>query len=191
MIWCVPFQRTFAFTSFLGGTRRVTICTEQGRRPKPLIVPLTDFEILCTSGISFSTSCRSLFCQFPRLWTGFPNGSAGRESAYNAGDSGDSDSIPGSESSPGGENGNPLQYSCLKKKKKKKPHRERNLLRYSRKCYKKSDTTEYKALENYLVKIWLVLSFLTATVGIISLGLLLFPIALFAPHLPTCCQDLI
>ena len=80
---------------------------------------------------------------------------------------------------------------ALKKKKKKKPHRERNLLRYSRKCYKKSDTTEYKALENYLVKIWLVLSFLTATVGIISLGLLLFPIALFAPHLPTCCQDLI
>ena len=33
-----------------------------------------------------------------------------KESAYNAGDLG---SIPGSERSPGGGNGNPLQYSCL------------------------------------------------------------------------------
>ena len=143
--------------------------------------------MFCTLDISFCTSCRSLFCQFPRLWTGFPNGSAGKESAYNAGDSGDSGSILGSESSPGGENGNPLQYSCLKKK----PHRERNLSSHSRKGCKKSDTTEYKALENYLVKIWLVLSFLTATVEVSSLGLLLFPIALFAAHLPTCYQDLI
>ena len=31
----------------------------------------------------------------------------------NVGDSGDSDSIPGSGKSPGVENGNPLQYSCL------------------------------------------------------------------------------
>ena len=30
----------------------------------------------------------------------------------NAGDSGDSGSIPGSGRSPGGGNGNPLQYSC-------------------------------------------------------------------------------
>ena len=29
------------------------------------------------------------------------------------GDAGDSGSIPGSGRSPGGENGNPLQYSCL------------------------------------------------------------------------------
>ena len=32
----------------------------------------------------------------------------------NAGDAGDTDSIPGSGRSPGGEHGNPLQYSCLK-----------------------------------------------------------------------------
>ena len=44
MIWCVPFQRTFAFTSFLGGSRRVIICTKQGRRPEPLTLPLTDFD---------------------------------------------------------------------------------------------------------------------------------------------------
>ena len=30
-----------------------------------------------------------------------------------AGDAGDDDSIPGSGRSPGGGNGNPLQYSCL------------------------------------------------------------------------------
>ena len=31
----------------------------------------------------------------------------------NAGDTEDVSSIPGSRQSPGGENGNPLQYSCL------------------------------------------------------------------------------
>ena len=41
---------------------------------------------------------------------GFPCGSGGKASAYNAGDLG---SIPGLGSSPGEENGNPLQYSCL------------------------------------------------------------------------------
>ena len=35
-------------------------------------------------------------------------------SACNAGDTGDAGSIPGSERSPGGGNGNPLQYVCLK-----------------------------------------------------------------------------
>ena len=41
---------------------------------------------------------------------GFPSGSDGKESASNAADPG---SIPGSGRSPGGGNGNPLQYSCL------------------------------------------------------------------------------
>ena len=40
----------------------------------------------------------------------FPAGSELKASAYNAGDLG---SIPGSGSSPGEGNGNPLQYSCL------------------------------------------------------------------------------
>ena len=40
----------------------------------------------------------------------FPCGSAGKESAYSAGDPG---SIPGSGRSPGEGNGNPLQYSGL------------------------------------------------------------------------------
>ena len=41
----------------------------------------------------------------------FPGRSDGKESACNAGDQ---DSIPGWGRSPGEENGNPLQYFCLK-----------------------------------------------------------------------------
>ena len=41
---------------------------------------------------------------------GFPGGSDGKESTCNAGDL---SSIPGSGKSPGGGNGNPLQYSYL------------------------------------------------------------------------------
>ena len=41
---------------------------------------------------------------------GLPGGSDGQESACNAGNPG---LIPGLERSPGEENGNPLQYSCL------------------------------------------------------------------------------
>ena len=41
---------------------------------------------------------------------GFPGGSDGKESACSAGDP---DLIPGSRSSSGEGNGNPLQYSCL------------------------------------------------------------------------------
>ena len=40
----------------------------------------------------------------------FPGGSDGKASAYNAGDPG---SIPGSGTSPGEGNSNPLQYPCL------------------------------------------------------------------------------
>ena len=43
------------------------------------------------------------------IYGGFPGGSDGKESAFNAGDLG---SIPRLGRSPGEENGNPLQYSC-------------------------------------------------------------------------------
>ena len=49
-------------------------------------------------------------CQSRRI--GFPGGSDGKESACNAGNLG---SVPGSGRSPGEENGNPFQYSCLGK----------------------------------------------------------------------------
>ena len=44
-------------------------------------------------------------------YMGFPGGSEGKASAYNAGDLG---LIPGSGRSPGEGNGNSIQYSCLK-----------------------------------------------------------------------------
>ena len=42
-----------------------------------------------------------------------PRGLSGKESICNAGDTGVAGSIPRWRRSPGGENGNPLQYSCL------------------------------------------------------------------------------
>ena len=44
---------------------------------------------------------------------GFHDGPAGKESACNAGESGDAGSIPGWGIFPGEGNGNPLQYSWL------------------------------------------------------------------------------
>ena len=44
---------------------------------------------------------------------GFSGGSVDKESACNAGDTGDVGLIPGSGQSPGEGNGNPLQYSYL------------------------------------------------------------------------------
>ena len=55
---------------------------------------------------SYPTACDCVDCSTP----GFPGGSAGRESACNAGDPG---SILVPERSPGEGNGNPLQCSCL------------------------------------------------------------------------------
>ena len=50
----------------------------------------------------------------PALFWGFPCGSAGKESTYNAGDL---RSIPGLRRSPGEEKGYPLQYSGLENSK--------------------------------------------------------------------------
>ena len=55
------------------------------------------------------------------LLKGFPRSSAGKESAWGAGDTGDVGSIPGSGRSPGEGHGNLLQYSCLKQ-----PHGQRS-----------------------------------------------------------------
>ena len=46
------------------------------------------------------------------IW-GFPGGAVVQTLPANAGDTEDSDLIPGSGRSPGGGNGNPLQYPCL------------------------------------------------------------------------------
>ena len=57
-------------------------------------------------------TCMCIFFFFARVFGlgGFPGGLYGKESAYSAGALG---SVPGLGRSPGEQNGNPLQYSCL------------------------------------------------------------------------------
>ena len=73
-----------------------------------------------------------LWCVWVR--GGFPCGSDGKASAYNAGDPG---LIPGSGRSSGEGFGNPLQYSCLEKS-----HGRRSVVGYSPWGCKQLDTTE-------------------------------------------------
>ena len=56
-----------------------------------------------------SSTCRISYSE----WNCPMNGSAGKESTCTAGDTRNAGSIPESERSPGGRNGNPLQYFCL------------------------------------------------------------------------------
>ena len=65
------------------------------------------FHILFHYGLSQDIEYRSL------CFMDFPGGSVGKDSAYNAGYTGDTGSIPGVGRSPGGRHDNPLQYSCL------------------------------------------------------------------------------
>ena len=74
---------------------------------------------------------------FNNVWRhfgGFPDGSAGKESAYNAGSAG---SIPGSGRFPEGRNGSPFQLFLPGES-----HGQRSPAAYSPKCHKESDTTE-------------------------------------------------
>ena len=74
---------------------------------------------------------------------GFPNGSTGKESAYNAGDTGQVGSIPGWGRYPGGRKGNPLQYSCLKYLMDRGPGS------YSPKGQKELDMTEHTSYNDF------------------------------------------
>ena len=80
-------------------------------------------------------------CSTPKV--SFPASAENKESARNAGDP---SSIPGSGRSPGEENDNPLQYSCLED-----PHGRRSLADYSPWGRKESDTTE--PLHVYVFKV--------------------------------------
>ena len=51
--------------------------------------------------------------QSPKVTWGFPDGSAGEESACSAGDTEEMSLTPGWGRSPGGGHGSPLQFSCL------------------------------------------------------------------------------
>ena len=76
----------------------------------------------------------------PDLTPGFPSGSDSKESTYNVGDLG---SIPGLGRSPGGEHGNPLQYSCPEN-----PHGQRSLAGYSPCGRKELNMTEGLSTHN-------------------------------------------
>ena len=65
------------------------------------------------NGILFSLKQEGNYGTFYNIDAGFPGGSLVKNPPANAGDPGDTGSIPGSGRSPGGGNGHPLQYSCL------------------------------------------------------------------------------
>ena len=81
---------------------------------------------------------------------GLPRRLSYNESACNAGDTGDAASVPGWGTSPGGGNGNPLQYSCLKKS-----HGQSSLAGYSPRSCKESDMTEHENTAIYLAALGL------------------------------------
>ena len=71
--------------------------------------------------------------------SGFPGGTVVKSLPANAGDLGDTSSIPRSGRSPGVGNSNPLQYSCLEISS---VAYHRSLVGYSPWGHKESDTTE-------------------------------------------------
>ena len=84
----------------------------------------------------------------------FPGGSDSKESTCNSGDLG---FIPALRRSPGGEHGNPLQYSCLEN-----PHEQKSLADYSLWHCKELDMTEWLSTiihtsELTLLPCWIIL----------------------------------
>ena len=77
-----------------------------GGRSDELVSLLNSLSIVNLLPTVLSKASKGTFC--------FPGSSVGKESAFNAGDTG---SIPGSGRSPGEGNGNPLQYSSLQNSK--------------------------------------------------------------------------
>ena len=68
------------------------------------------YMLCCTQVVSVNVVKHRQNYKHIMMREGFPCGSAGKESACNAGDLG---LTPGSGRSPGEGKGNPLQYSCL------------------------------------------------------------------------------
>ena len=66
----------------------------------------------------------------------------GKNPPANAGDAGDTGSIPGSWRTPEGGNGNPLWYSCL----------ENAIDRGARQTHKELDTTEHAHMDEWITQ---------------------------------------
>ena len=94
-----------------------------------------------------SGSCKCKLPPYHKMFLGFLDSSAGKESTCNAGDTGAKGSIPGLGRSPGGGHGNLLQYSCLKN-----PHGQRSLAGYSPWGHKEftrlRDPTQHSTISN-------------------------------------------
>ena len=87
--------------------------------------------------------------QIIHLFQGFPSGSTGKESACNAGDTGDIGLISGSGRSPDRENDNPISVFLPGKS-----HGQRSLVGYSPKGCKESDLSEVTEHEHNLHMLW-------------------------------------
>ena len=62
-----------------------------------------------------------------KYFLGLPRWLSSEESACSAGGAGDTSSVPGSGRSPGGGNGNSLQYSCLGNPMEEEPGRLKSM----------------------------------------------------------------
>ena len=76
-------------------------------------LPSPPYQVLPVPLTRYSAPC--WLCSWAAYSPGFPDGSVVMNPLANSGATGDKDSIPGLGRSPGGGNGNPLQYSCLGK----------------------------------------------------------------------------
>ena len=92
-------------------------------------------SVMLSNHLNFCQPLLLLPSIFPSFGV-FPDESVGKEYTCNAGDT-DVGLIPELERSPGEENGNPLQDSCLEN-----PHGQRSLVGYSPWGHKELDTTE-------------------------------------------------
>ena len=98
--------------------------------------PITGGVLAGVNQLSRMSEGDANFQHLPIFW-GFPGSAMVKNLPANAGDTGDTGSIPGLGRSPGVRNGNPLQCSCLGKF-----NGQRSLVGYSPWGHKESDMTE-------------------------------------------------
>ena len=102
-----------------------------GQGPRhPLSITWGRETVSCYSHVAYKSPAITAL----QTEVGFPDSLAGKESTCNAGDP---SLIPGLGRPPGGEHGNPPQYSCLVN-----PHGQRSLENYRPCGHKELDTTE-------------------------------------------------
>ena len=105
-------QSFYVITVFLWKVQPI----EEAHKVRSVWVPSPELPYLLPASTKFQRKrfyygfVTFYFCN---LFLGFPGGSGGKEPAATAGDLRDLASILGSGRSPGGEQGNPLQHSCL------------------------------------------------------------------------------